>query len=82
MAEWYSIAYMYHYAKWSKSEKQILYINAYTWNLEKLNWWTYFQGRNGDEDIENRLVDTVRGGGETGMNGKSSIKIYTLSYVK
>ena len=47
------------YIEWSKSEKQILYINAYTWNLEKWYWWTYMQGRNGDVDIEIGLADTA-----------------------
>ena len=32
--------------------------------------------RNGDTDVENRLVDTT-GEREGGMNGKSSIDIYT-----
>ena len=36
----------------------------------------YLQGRNGDADIENRLVNTV-GEGESGMNGES-ITIYAL----
>ena len=33
---------------WSKPERenQILYINAYMWNLEKWYRWTYLQGRN------------------------------------
>ena len=46
--------------KWSKSEreKQILYINAYMWNLEKWYRWTYLQGRNRDTDVENRREDT------------------------
>ena len=39
------------------------------------------QGWNGDEDVENGLVDTVREG-DSWMNGKSSINIYTLPYVK
>ena len=39
------------------------------------------QGRNGDADIENGLVDTM-GKGESGMNGDSSINIYTLPCVK
>ena len=43
----------------SEREKQILYINAYIWNLKKQYWWNCFQGRNGDADIENRLVDSV-----------------------
>ena len=36
---------------------------------------------NGDKDVENGLVDTVREG-ESGTNGESSINIYTLSCVK
>ena len=27
------------------------------WNLDRSYWWTYFEGSNGDADIENRLVD-------------------------
>ena len=42
-----------------KEKKQIPYINAYIWNLEKWYWWTYLQGSNRETDIENRLVDTV-----------------------
>ena len=39
------------------------------------------QGWNGDEDVENGLVDTV-GEGDSGTNGEGSINIYTLPYVK
>ena len=46
----------------SEGEKQISYIKAYMWNLEKWYRWTYFQGRNRDADIENRYVD-MRGRG-------------------
>ena len=60
-----------YYTEWSKSEKQTSYINAYTWNLERWYWWTYFQGRNGDTDIKNRLVDMVEGR-ESGMNWGSN----------
>ena len=47
--------------EWSKSEreKQILYINAYIWNLEGWYWWTYLQGSSGDAYTENRFTDTV-----------------------
>ena len=68
------------YMEWSKSEreKQISYINAYMWNLETQYWWIYSQGRNGDADVENGLVDTV-GEGEGGMNWESNIEtIITL----
>ena len=41
-----------YYTEWSKSkrEKQISYINAYIWNLERWYCWTYLQGGNGDVD--------------------------------
>ena len=42
------------YVEWTKSERenQILYINVYIRNLEKLHWLTYFQGRKKDTDRE------------------------------
>ena len=47
------------YTEWNKSEteKQISYINAYIWNLEKWYWWSYLQGRNGDTHPENSQAD-------------------------
>ena len=50
---------------WSKSEreKQILYINAYMWNLEKWCRWSYLQSRNRDTDVEKKYMDT-KGEGE------------------
>ena len=63
-----------------RKTKQILYINAYIWDLEKWSWWTYFQGRYREADVENELVDTGRG--EGGSNWESSIKVYTLPDVK
>ena len=59
----------------------MLYTNTYLWNLEKWYWSTYLQGRSGDTDIENTLVDTA-GEGEGGMNGESNIETYALPYVK
>ena len=52
-----------YYTKWGKSERerQIWYINAYIWNLEKWYWIIYLQSNNGETDIENRLMDTGRG---------------------
>ena len=72
-----------YYTEWSKSEreKQILYITAYIWNLEKWYQWTYLPGRNRDADVENGLVDSV-GKGECGMNWESSIESYTSPCVK
>ena len=57
------------HTEWSKPEtdKQILYINAYMWNLEKWYRWTYLQGRNRHVDVENGHVDTA-GEGEDGPN--------------
>ena len=48
-------------------EKQILYINAYIWNLEKWYRQTYLQGRIRDTDIEKGLMYRVREG-ESGAN--------------
>ena len=44
------------HTEWSKSEreKQILYIYAFMWNLEKWYRWTYLQSRIRDLDIENK----------------------------
>ena len=47
----------------------------------KRYWWTYFQGGNGDANLENRIVDTVVEG-ESATDGESSINIYTLSDVR
>ena len=74
-----------YYTEWSKSEreKQLSYINAYIWNLERWYWWTYLQGSSGDADIENRPMN--KSGGEEEereMNGESSMEAYTLPYVK
>ena len=57
----------------SERQKQVSYMNAYIWNLERENLWVYFQRSNGDANIENRLVDTV-GEGEGGTNWDSSIE--------
>ena len=69
------------YTEQSKSErgKQISYINAYTWNLEKWYWWMYLKGKNRDTDVESWLVNSVE---EGQMNWKSSINIYTQPCVK
>ena len=63
--------------EWNKSErkKQILYINAYIWNLEKWYWWTYLQGRNTDVNVEDTLVGTA-GEGEGETCGDSNMEIY------
>ena len=56
------------HTEWSKSEreKQIWYINAYMWNLEKWYRWSYLQSRNEDTDGKNKCMETKgqRGGVE------------------
>ena len=47
--------------EWSYKEKQILHIEAYVWNLERWYWWIYYQGSNGEADIENRPMNTGEG---------------------
>ena len=58
----------------------IVYSCMYMESREKY-WWAYLQGRNGDADVENGLVDTVWER-RSGPNGKSSINRYTLLCVK
>ena len=68
------------HTEWSKSEreKQISYIKAYMWNLEKWYRWTCLQGRNRDTDAENKHMDTK--GRVNGMNWETGIDIYTNMY--
>ena len=49
-----------YYTEWNKSEreKQIFYINAYIWNIEKWHRSTYLQGKDRDADVKDRLVNT------------------------
>ena len=61
----------------SEKEKQILYINAYMWNLERWYGGTYFQGSKRDSDVENGHVDTVREG-KGGTTWEIGIDVYTL----
>ena len=64
-----------YYTEWDKfeREKQISYTNAYIWTLERWYWWTYWQGSNGDKDIENRFVGTGWEG-DGGTNGENSME--------
>ena len=66
------------YIEWSKSEKQILYINAYIWNLEKWYWLTYLQGRNREAGIEKRLDTAGEGKGGTNWDSSTDTYIYTI----
>ena len=72
-----------YYTEWSKPERKtpIQYTNAYIWNLERWEQWSYIQGSNRDTDIKNRLLDSV-GKGEGGKIWENSIEICILSYVK
>ena len=68
------------HTEWSKSEreKQILYIKAYMWNLEKWYRWSYLQNRNRDTDVENKHIDGCKG--EEGWDelGDQDWHIYTI----
>ena len=75
------------HTQWSKSEreKQILYINAYMWNLEKWYRWTGLQGRNWDTDVENKHMDTKWGKRRRVVvvtNWAIGIDMYTLMCIK
>ena len=64
----------------SQKEKDKYHIlMLYIWNLERQYWWTYVQGSNGNTDIQNRFVGTVREG-ECGVNWESNIETYITIY--
>ena len=48
-----------YYTEWSKSERerQMLYFNAYVWNLERQYRQYYVQGNKGGTDGEQRRTD-------------------------
>ena len=76
-----------YHIEWSKSEKQILYINACMWKLEKWYRWAGLQGRSWDTDVENRHMDTkggkLRWGGDGGvLNWAIGIDVYTQMCIK
>ena len=58
------------------------------WILEKWYRWASLQGRNGDTDVENKVMDTKggkpqgAGGGGGGMNWEIGIDMYTLMCIK
>ena len=56
-----------YYTEWSESERerQISYINAYIWNLERWCWRAHMQGSNGDAGRGNRVAGTGRDVGQT-----------------
>ena len=68
------------HTEWSKSEKekQILYINAYMWNLEKRYRWSYLQSRNRDRHVENKCMDTKGERGAWEELGDWDWHIYTI----
>ena len=72
-----------YYTEWSKSERerQILYINTYTWNLEKTLPDILMQSSKGDTDAKKRLLGSL-GEGEGGMIWENSTETCTLPYVK
>ena len=54
----------------SEREKQILYTNAYMWNLEKWYRKPYLQSRKRDTDVEDKCMDTKGERGGVGGIGK------------
>ena len=60
-----------------KSEREILYVNAYMWNLEKWYRLTHLQSKNRDTEIENKHQ-----GGEGGWDELEDWDwcIYTTMY--
>ena len=54
------------FKKKKERKRQISYINAYMWNLEKCYRRTGLQGRNRDTDVENKHMDP-NGGKQEGL---------------
>ena len=46
----------------SQKKRQILYINAYIWNLERWYQRSYMQGSKGNREVKTRLLASVREG--------------------
>ena len=65
----------------SEREKYISYSNVYVWNLEKWYQRIYLQGRNGETDIENRLMGMGRAEERVRCMERVTWKL-TLPYVK
>ena len=65
------------HVQWSKSEreKQVYYINAYMWNLEK--WYRQPCLRNGDANVENKCMAT-RGEGRNWEVGNDTYMLLIL----
>ena len=59
-----------------QKEKAKYRTNAYMWNLERWHWCIYFQGNNGETDIENSLINMGVGRGECEMYGESNMETY------
>ena len=66
----------------SEREKQIIYINAYIWNLERWYWWAYLQSSNRHRHWE-QTHGHGRGEVEDRVGGVERITWkHTLPYVK
>ena len=66
-----------HQTEWNKSERenQTSNIHTYMWNLQKWYRWTYFQSRNRDTDVKNRICG-YQGG--KGVSREIGTDTYTL----
>ena len=62
----------------SEREKQILYINAYMWNLRKLMQMILFAKQKQRHRCREKNMDTKGGNGMDWMNWEFGIDIYTL----
>ena len=71
-----------YYAEWSKSkgERQILYINTYVWNLERVLMIPHAGQQRRHRHKEQTFG--LSGERESGMIWKSSTETYTLPYAK
>ena len=78
MEMWIDLETVIHSEVKPEREKQILYISAYMWNLEKRYKWSHLQTRNRDTDVENKHMDTKGGSGDWDKLGDWDWHIYTI----
>ena len=71
-----------HRTTYVRQKKQILYINAYMWNLEKWYRWSYLQNRKGDTEIKHMDNQRGRGGGTHGETGTDTRTLLRTKQMK
>ena len=66
----------------SQKKKYKYCILTYIWNLKRWHWWIYFQGSNGETEVENRSMDMGEESREKGRWWERVTQKFTIPYVK